>query len=449
MTRRDLGRGAARAAAAVARLWVLGDGVRGLGIVAALTLPIAALAAWRPRPGRRIGRAGAAAARRCAACSRARCAGARRMRCCAPRASRSSRARSPGCSCTTTLDGRGAATLASAAIAIVLVASQVGVRLVLLDAHRASAWLAATTGISEPARITALGLAIGGVDLATAAIAVIAAAIAGRLDAETTAWLALAMLGAATTRRDRRHAHARARGRIADGRGARRHRRDRDRGDHRAVARRLRIHRHRRRARDQRRARGAKMSGVVAEPNMRVDKLAVRRGGRAIFDSFSLAAAAGELVGLVGANGCGKSTLLACVAGVLAPRDGHVRIAGARVWGPRRERQAARRALGYVPEAADPPPFLRASELWALCAAARGVNMPSEALIDRLGLEELRDSRSSACRSGSAGARAWAPRCSGRPRCSCSTSPITASTRAAPTRSKPCCAITPPRGAPR
>jgi ABC-type multidrug transport system ATPase subunit len=124
---------------------------------------------------------------------------------------------------------------------------------------------------------------------------------------------------------------------------------------------------------------------------LKVDKLAVRRGGRMIFDDVSLAAAAGEIVGLVGPNGCGKSTLLACVAGVLAPHDGEVRVAGASVWGPHRDRTRARAALGYVPEAADPPPFLRANELWALCAAARGVAMPGETLVDKLGLDELRE----------------------------------------------------------
>jgi len=128
-----------------------------------------------------------------------------------------------------------------------------------------------------------------------------------------------------------------------------------------------------------------------APPILEVEQLAVRRGGRTIFEDVSLAAAAGEIVGIVGPNGCGKSTLLACVAGVLAPRDGRVRVTGASVWGSRGERHRARTALGYVPEAADPPPFLRASELWALCAAARGVAMPSAELIERLGLEELRE----------------------------------------------------------
>src|SRR5205085_2322398 len=49
----------------------------------------------------------------------------------------------------------------------------------------------------------------------------------------------------------------------------------------------------------------------------------------------------------------------------------------------------ARSALGYVPEAADPPGFLTGAELWALCAATRKTAPPDAALIDALGLAEL------------------------------------------------------------
>lgn len=120
-----------------------------------------------------------------------------------------------------------------------------------------------------------------------------------------------------------------------------------------------------------------------------VERLVVKRGGRTVIAGLALEARTGEIVGVVGKNGCGKSTLLMAIAGVLAPSDGRVVVAGHSVWGSRRERTAARRALGYVPEGADPPGFLRACELWALCAAARGTQPPSEALIEQLGLDEV------------------------------------------------------------
>ncbi|HEY1551330.1 MAG TPA: ABC transporter ATP-binding protein [Kofleriaceae bacterium] len=121
------------------------------------------------------------------------------------------------------------------------------------------------------------------------------------------------------------------------------------------------------------------------------EALVVRRGGRTIVDRFSLAVEPGETIGIVGKNGCGKSTLVMAIAGVLAPTEGRVAIDGANVWGGGRERIRARKSLGYVPEAADPPGFLLGGELWAMCAAARGCEAPSPSLIDALGLDELRE----------------------------------------------------------
>jgi len=115
----------------------------------------------------------------------------------------------------------------------------------------------------------------------------------------------------------------------------------------------------------------------------------VRRGGRVVIIGVAVTARAGEIVGLVGPNGCGKSTLLGCIAGVLEPREGRILVDGASVWGPQRERTRARRVLGYVPEGADPPGFLTARELWALCATTRGTEPPSSALREALGLDEL------------------------------------------------------------
>jgi NitT/TauT family transport system ATP-binding protein len=67
------------------------------------------------------------------------------------------------------------------------------------------------------------------------------------------------------------------------------------------------------------------------------------RSVRKVFDQLeairdiSLDVADGEFVSLLGPSGCGKSTLLMMIAGLTAPTAGEVRIAGAKVTGPRRE----------------------------------------------------------------------------------------------------------------
>jgi len=122
-----------------------------------------------------------------------------------------------------------------------------------------------------------------------------------------------------------------------------------------------------------------------------LEDVSVRRGGRVVVDGVTLAVDAQHIVGVVGKNGCGKTTLLMSVAGVLAPRRGRITVAGASVWGGHGERLRARRALGYVPEAADPPGFLLGGELWALVAATRGCGPPTAELREALGLDELRE----------------------------------------------------------
>jgi ABC-2 type transport system ATP-binding protein len=122
-----------------------------------------------------------------------------------------------------------------------------------------------------------------------------------------------------------------------------------------------------------------------------VEAVSVRRGGRVVLDGVSLSASPGEIVGITGPNGCGKSTLLMCIAGVLAPRHGRIAIGGASVWGRHAERLRARRALGYVPEGADPPGFLLGGELWALIAATRRCGPPTPELSEALGLDELHE----------------------------------------------------------
>jgi hypothetical protein len=78
------------------------------------------------------------------------------------------------------LTGEPAAVLAASILAVVLIPAQLGPALVTFDAHRASAWLAQSLGISRATRIAGLVAAIAAVHLAAAVLAALAScAIAG------------------------------------------------------------------------------------------------------------------------------------------------------------------------------------------------------------------------------------------------------------------------------
>jgi ABC-type dipeptide/oligopeptide/nickel transport system ATPase subunit len=68
--------------------------------------------------------------------------------------------------------------------------------------------------------------------------------------------------------------------------------------------------------------------------------------GAPVLDGVSLHIAAGEVVGLLGPSGCGKSTLARCLAGMLRPTGGTVRLNGTALGSQRSTAQ--RRAIQYV-----------------------------------------------------------------------------------------------------
>ena len=110
-----------------------------------------------------------------------------------------------------------------------------------------------------------------------------------------------------------------------------------------------------------------------------------RRFGRVrVLSGVSGSAGAGEVLLVTGANGSGKSTLLRCLAGLLAPDRGEVRMtAGERVLEPAERR----RAVGYVaPDLAFYEPLTTAENL-AFFARLRGADPGrGAALLDRVGL---------------------------------------------------------------
>ena len=69
-------------------------------------------------------------------------------------------------------------------------------------------------------------------------------------------------------------------------------------------------------------------SQPFADAPLRVEDLALVRGGRTLFSDLSLAAGSGDYVEIVGPNGAGKTSLLRAIAGFLRPAAGRICFAG-------------------------------------------------------------------------------------------------------------------------
>lgn len=74
----------------------------------------------------------------------------------------------------------------------------------------------------------------------------------------------------------------------------------------------------------------------------------VMHGERTILSDISLAAAAGDFIGVVGPNGAGKTTLLRMMAGLTPPEKGTVTLGGDNVHALSPQARAAR--LSYLPQ---------------------------------------------------------------------------------------------------
>jgi ABC-2 type transport system ATP-binding protein len=120
---------------------------------------------------------------------------------------------------------------------------------------------------------------------------------------------------------------------------------------------------------------------------LQLEQVGVRLDGHWVVRDIDLVGAAGEAIAVVGANGAGKTTLLRVLAGVLPLDRGFIGLDGESLRG------AARRRVGFVPEAADPPGFLTARDLIAFTAALRAAPEPAEEARRRLYPASLEDAR--------------------------------------------------------
>jgi ABC-type multidrug transport system ATPase subunit len=132
-----------------------------------------------------------------------------------------------------------------------------------------------------------------------------------------------------------------------------------------------------------------------------MDQVKIGYGDRVVIEELSLTVDAGEGVALRGPNGIGKSTVLRCVAGLLEPSEGAVRVGGERV----DERSAGFRRT--VAALLDPPawyPGLSAREhlsLVRLANAPVGDDWFAEGeLAGRLGVDGFADATPGSLSSG-------------------------------------------------
>lgn len=109
-------------------------------------------------------------------------------------------------------------------------------------------------------------------------------------------------------------------------------------------------------------------------------------GARTAVHGLDFTVAPGEVLGLVGPNGAGKTTTMRCIAGIIPPTRGHVRLAGHDVVG---EPLDAKRVLGFIPDEPQLFDLLTVDEHVAFTARIYGVEAIAaerDALFARLDL---------------------------------------------------------------
>ncbi len=100
------------------------------------------------------------------------------------------------------------------------------------------------------------------------------------------------------------------------------------------------------------------------------DHLVKRYGDRTALDGLSFTVPEGEVFGFVGANGAGKTTTLRILSTLLGPDEGDASIGGISV---RRDPQAVREMIGYVPDLFGAYPRLTVREYLEFYGSAHGL----------------------------------------------------------------------------
>jgi NitT/TauT family transport system ATP-binding protein len=97
-----------------------------------------------------------------------------------------------------------------------------------------------------------------------------------------------------------------------------------------------------------------------------------RSGETLALDSLSLSVAQREFIAVVGQSGCGKTTLLRILAGLIAPSEGQVKVAGESLWDGGKRNDEALAKLGLVFQDANLFPWYSVEDNIALPLRLRG-----------------------------------------------------------------------------
>jgi ABC-2 type transport system ATP-binding protein len=131
----------------------------------------------------------------------------------------------------------------------------------------------------------------------------------------------------------------------------------------------------------------------MSGPAVLAEHLCLEIEGRRVVDDVSLAVAAGEIFGIVGADGAGKSSLLRLLTGQCTPASGDLRVLGLSARDP-----ALRERIAYMPQAFGQYLDLTVRENLLFYAALHGLRGreardTAASLVARAGLQGFEDRR--------------------------------------------------------